>query len=60
MLIKKDGQLFFKAEKLPKKEHDKPAYRAVYGIEAQAKEMMEKAIVKSVSEMGKKLISQYK
>lgn len=60
MLYKKDGQLFFKAEKLPKKEHDKPSFRAVYGIEAQAKDLMQKAVVKSVEQMGKRLISQFK
>ena len=60
MLIKKGDQLIYKAEKLPKKEHDKPAFRAVYGIEGHAKDLMQKSIEKSVHQMGQKLISQFK
>lgn len=56
-----DGEWFYKAQKNPKiltkKEHDLPAFRAVYGIEGAVKEEFKNTIEKASLEMGRKLLS---
>lgn len=57
MLYTKNGELIFKADKLTKREHDLPAFRAIWGIEGQAKELMKQTVDRAVLEISKKLIS---
>lgn len=56
-----DGEWFYKAQStikiLTKKEHDLPAFRAVYGIEDAVKEEFKKTVEKASLEMGRKLLS---
>jgi hypothetical protein len=56
----KDGKWFYKAKSSPmltKKEHDLPAFKAVYGIEGEVKDLMKKTVEDASLEMGRKLLS---
>lgn len=54
------GKWFWKADNskpLAKKEHDLPAFKAIYGIEKKAKTDMDDLIARGVKEIAQKLIS---
>jgi hypothetical protein len=57
----KDGKWFYKTSSSPKiltkREHDLPAFRAVYGIEGTVKDEFKSTVEAAAKEMGRKLLS---